>query len=111
MISVELDHNSSKTLYSQLSEYIREEISEGRLAAGEKLPSLRTMARMLDISVTTVKIAYVQLQIEGYLDSKPNSGFYVAAGAGNANNDAASAQNETESGGHAVNGETAAGSF
>ena len=111
MISVELDHNSSKTLYSQLSEYIREEISEGRLAAGEKLPSLRSMARMLDISVTTVKIAYVQLQIEGYLDSKPNSGFYVAAGAGNANNDAASAQKETESGGHAVNGETAAGSF
>lgn len=81
MISIELEHNSSENLYTQLSAYIKEEISAGHLAAGEKLPSLRTMAKLLDISVTTVKVAYDQLMIEGFLVSKPNSGFYVAAGA------------------------------
>lgn len=85
MISIELDHNSSKNLYAQIYEYIKEEVSEARMAAGEKLPSLRTMAKLLDVSVTTVKIAYDQLLVEGYLESRPSSGFYVAAGAGSDN--------------------------
>ena len=44
MISLEFDNNSSKNLYVQLYEYLRNEISEGRIRPGERLPSLRNMA-------------------------------------------------------------------
>lgn len=85
MISLEFDNNSAKSLYVQLYEYLRKEISEGRIRPGERLPSLRNMAAMLGISVTTVKIAYDQLMVEGYVVSRPQSGFYVAQGAGGSN--------------------------
>ncbi len=82
MISLEFDNNSSKSLYVQLYEYLRNEISEGRIDPGERLPSLRSMAAILGISVTTVKLAYDQLMVEGYVISRPQSGFYAAQGAG-----------------------------
>ena len=71
MISPELDNNSTKNLYAQLYEYLRSEISEGRIRPGERLPSLRSMAEILGVSVTTVKIAYDQLMVEGYVISRP----------------------------------------
>ena len=82
MLSFEIDNNSAKKLYVQIYEYIREEITGGRIASGERLPSLRSLARTLGVSVTTVKIAYDQLLVEGYLVSRPQSGFYAAGGAG-----------------------------
>ena len=82
MISFEIDNNSSKSLYVQLYEKIKGEISEGRISTGERLPSLRGMADSLGISVTTVKLAYDQLVAEGYLLSRPQSGYYAASVAG-----------------------------
>ena len=82
MVSFEFDNNSAKSLYVQLYEHLRDEISDGRISTGERLPSLRSLADSLGISVTTVKIAYEQLMAEGYLTSRPQSGFYAASGAG-----------------------------
>ena len=81
LISIELDNNSSKSLYIQIYEHIREGILNGDIGSGEKLPSVRTMADMLDVSITTVRTAYDQLVVEGYLDNRPQSGFYVQGGA------------------------------
>lgn len=81
MISVEIDHNSDKSLYVQLYEYLKGEIEKGRIETGERLPSLRTMSETAGMSVTTVKAAYEQLMVEGYLTSKPQSGYYAAGGA------------------------------
>ena len=81
MISVEIDHNSDKSLYVQLYEYLKGEIEKGRIETGERLPSLRTMSETAGMSVTTVKAAYEQLMVEGYLTSKPQSGYYAARGA------------------------------
>ena len=81
MVSFEFDNNSAKSLYVQLYEHLRDEISNGRIRTGERLPSLRSLADSLGISVTTVKIAYEQLMAEGYLISRPQSGFYAASGA------------------------------
>jgi len=81
MISAEFDYNSDKSLYVQLYEYIKEEISEGRIGTGERLPSLRIMSAESGLSVTTVKAAYEQLIAEGYMISKPQSGYYAASGA------------------------------
>ena len=82
MITLEFDRNSSKSLYAQLYEYLRDEILTGNIKAGERLPSLRSMADMLNISITTVRIAYDQLLVEGYIVSRPQSGFYAADDAG-----------------------------
>ena len=81
MISLEFDYNSSKSLYVQLYEYLKSEITEGRIETGERLPSLRNLADTLGVSVTTVKTAYEQLIVEGYMISRPQSGFYAAQGA------------------------------
>ena len=82
MISITLDNDSSKNLYAQIYESLREEISEGRIEEGDRLPSLRSLSEMLDVSITTVRQAYDQLDVEGYLERRPGAGFYVVRGAG-----------------------------
>lgn len=78
-ISIQFDHNNSIPLYVQLYRYLKSEITCGNIEAGEKLPSLRRLAADLAISVTTVDLAYNQLLVEGYIYSKPQSGYYVAS--------------------------------
>lgn len=68
-----------KKLYEQVYERIREEIRLRNLKEGEKLPSARKLAEDLQISRTTVDVAYGQLEAEGYIEARPRSGFYVAA--------------------------------
>ena len=72
-----LDMDSGKALYLQLYEYIRREISSGRLPKGTRLPSLRGLAASLKISITTVSLAYSQLLVEGYIASREKSGYFV----------------------------------
>lgn len=78
LISIQFDHNSSTPLYIQLYRYLKQEITCGNIAEGEKLPSLRRISKDLAISVTTSELAYSQLLVEGYIISKPQSGYYVA---------------------------------
>lgn len=66
-------------LYEQIYQYIKKEIIEGRLVTGEKLPSSRTLAMQLQIARSTVNLAYDQLLAEGYLESVPCKGYFVAA--------------------------------
>lgn len=66
-------------LYKQLYNQIRERILSGKLPADSKLPSVRDMARELAISFNTVDGAYQELSAEGYIYSKPRSGYFVSA--------------------------------
>ena len=68
-----------RPLYEQLYRRIAAEIASGRLKAGERLPSKRALGAHLQISVNTVDGAYRMLADEGYLDSRPRSGFFVLA--------------------------------
>jgi len=77
MLTVELDHKSKIPLYEQLYRKIRSLISEGELADGQRLPSERGLASNLQISRNTVTLAYEQLYAEGYVDARPQSGYYV----------------------------------
>lgn len=70
--------SSTEPIYIQLYRGIREEILGGSLQPGEKLPSLRALARSLEVSVTTSELAYHQLLTEGYIVSRAKSGYYVA---------------------------------
>ena len=80
MYSVEFDSGSSRSLYVQIYDYLKKELSDGRIVQGERLPSIRNMAKMLGVSVTTVRMAYDQLIVEGYLESRPQSGYYAIHG-------------------------------
>ena len=64
-------------LYEQLYLKIRGLITEGELVEGEKLPSERGLAANLQISRNTVTLAYEQLYAEGYVEVRPQSGYYV----------------------------------
>ena len=64
-------------LYIKLYEYYKDLISSGVLKSGTKLPSIRRCSSERLISKTTVESAYLQLAAEGYVTSRPGSGFYV----------------------------------
>lgn len=74
-LTFEFDH--ATPLYRQLYNYIKSEIKDGKMKSGEKLPSKRNLALHLKISQNTVETAYQQLAAEGYIKSKPKSGFFV----------------------------------
>ncbi len=67
------------SLYEQLYRNIKEDILTGKLQAGEKLPSKRTLAGHLEVSVITVKNAYEQLMAEGYIYGIEKKGYYVSS--------------------------------
>ena len=76
-----LDRASGEPLHSQLERELREAIRQGRLRAGERLPSSRLLARELALSRGLVLESYRQLQAEGYLSTRAGSATRVAAGA------------------------------
>ena len=72
------DETREKPYYLQLYSYIRDAILVGEIKEGEKLPSLRSLARSTALSITTVEQSYNQLLVEGYIYAKPQSGYYVS---------------------------------
>ena len=77
-LTISLRQGDKTPLYEQIYDYIKNEIREGRISSGEKLPSTRLLSRHLDISRSTVELAYEQLLSEGYIESRPQKGYYVS---------------------------------
>jgi GntR family transcriptional regulator/MocR family aminotransferase len=67
-----------KNKYYSLYSHIRDDILCGNLHSGEKLPSKRSLAQNLSVSVITIQTAYDQLLAEGYIISRERSGYFVA---------------------------------
>lgn len=74
-----VDLNESTTLYRQIYEKLRTSVLEGRLRPGERLPSTRILASELNVSRTTVLLAYQELLAEGFIVGKVGAGTYVAS--------------------------------
>ena len=72
-----LDEKSKKPLHLQLYSALKNDISTN-YQAGDKLPSIRKVATLYNLSKTTVESAYSQLYAEGYIESRPKSGYYVS---------------------------------
>ncbi len=79
MLLFQLEKDNEKPLYDQLYNGIKEAIISKKIAVGEKLPSKRKLADFLNISQTTIEIAYAQLLAEGYIMSKARVGYFVEA--------------------------------
>lgn len=69
--------NKGEFLYVEIYEFIKKEITAGSLKHGEKLPSKRSLASHLAVSVNTVDTAYSQLVAEGYLEAIPKKGYFI----------------------------------
>lgn len=64
-------------MYEQIYLYMKEEIRQGRLREGGKLPSTRVLAENLKVSRSTTQMAYDQLAAEGYIEALPHRGYFV----------------------------------
>ncbi|MCR4896524.1 MAG: PLP-dependent aminotransferase family protein, partial [Lachnospiraceae bacterium] len=80
MPTYQLDKRGKKPLYEYLYECLKNDIRSGVLPGNQRLPSKREMARDHGVAVVTVENAYAQLLAEGYLYTRPRSGFYVTEG-------------------------------
>ncbi|HFJ9285651.1 TPA: PLP-dependent aminotransferase family protein [Bacillus toyonensis] len=76
--TIPLQLESNTPIYLQIYEFIKYEIIQGTISVGTRLPSHRNLASQLNISRITVESAYQQLLAEGYVESKPKRGIFVA---------------------------------
>lgn len=76
---VPIDNQSKKPLYEQIYTYIRNEIRDGNLKSGDRLPSTRILAEHLKVSRSTTQMAYEQLLAEGYIESRPYRGYFASS--------------------------------
>lgn len=77
-LTFDLKVNGKIPLYEQIYSYIKANIQNGKFPYGEKLPSTRALSKYLEVSRSTVDLAYEQLISEGYIESEPYKGYFVA---------------------------------
>ena len=77
-MNIIISNSSNVPIYEQIKEQIKSKIISNELKVGEMLPSIRSLAKDLRISVITTKNAYEQLEKEGYVETVPAKGTYVA---------------------------------
>lgn len=77
-LTIDLKMNQKTPLYEQIYEFIKEEIRNGRIGCKTKLPSTRALAEHLQVSRSTVDMAYTQLVSEGYVEAQPHRGYFVS---------------------------------
>lgn len=74
-----ISSNTSKPIYEQITSQIKAMIMSGDLQTGEPIPSMRSMAKSLHVSVITVQKAYEDLQRDGFIETTVGRGSFVSA--------------------------------
>ena len=78
-MDIVISNSSPDPLYEQIAKQLKNSILKGELTPGDLLPSIRTLAKELQISVITTKRAYEELEKEGFIESVTGKGSYVAS--------------------------------
>ena len=78
-MNIIISNSSAKPIYEQIAEQIKKLVINGDIKEAEMLPSIRSLAKELQISVITTKRAYEELEREGYIVSVPGKGSFVSA--------------------------------
>lgn len=76
-MNVVISNQSGVPIYEQIKEQIKASILSGELFEGTPLPSLRQLARDLQVSLVTTTRAYSELELEGFVQTMPGKGVYV----------------------------------
>lgn len=77
-MDVLISTNSKTPLFQQIKEQIQQQIFTGQLQEGDALPSIRALAKDIQVSVITTKRAYEELERDGYVFSTVGKGTFVA---------------------------------
>ena len=77
-MNILIDNRNGTPIYDQIYTQIKSQIISGELSADEMLPSIRSLARELRISVITTKRAYDELEREGFIYTVAGKGCFVA---------------------------------
>lgn len=75
-----ISNSSDKPIYEQISTQIKNAILSGELTTGQALPSIRSLASDLHVSVITTKRAYSDLEARGFIETRQGKGSFVAGG-------------------------------
>jgi GntR family transcriptional regulator len=78
-LEIIVSNKTSRPLYEQIGTQVKAQIMSGELKAGEALPSIRSLAKSLQISVLTVQKAYDLLQEDGFIETTAGKGCFVSA--------------------------------
>lgn len=78
-MDIVVSNKASRPLYEQISFQIKAAIMSGELKAGDAIPSVRSLAKSLHISILTVQKAYASLQEDGFIETTAGKGCYVSA--------------------------------
>ena len=78
-MNILISNSSTQPIYEQIADQIKDQIMKGLLGESEPLPSIRSLARDLHISVITTKRAYDELEKEGFIVTVAGKGSFVAA--------------------------------
>ena len=78
-MNIQIDNRNGTPIYDQIYTQIKSQIISGELSEDEMLPSIRSLARELRISVITTKRAYEELEKEGFIYTVAGKGCFVAA--------------------------------
>lgn len=76
-MNIMISNTSNLAIYEQIVEQIKDAVIRQELKPEEPLPSIRSLARDLQISVITTSRAYEVLEAEGIIFAQPGKGFYV----------------------------------
>lgn len=74
-----ISNNTAKPIYEQITSQIKTMIMNGELKTGDAIPSMRSLAKSLHVSVITVQKAYEDLHRDGYIETTVGRGSFVAA--------------------------------
>ncbi|MCX2825723.1 GntR family transcriptional regulator [Bacillus pseudomycoides] len=77
-MNIIISNSSPDPIYEQISKQLRQLILNGGLKGGDQLPSIRSLAKELQISVITTKRAYEELEKERYIETVAGKGTYVS---------------------------------
>ena len=77
-MTILIDNRSGTPIYDQIFTQIKNQIVSGRLPEGEALPSIRSLAKDLRISVITTKRAFDELESAGFIYTLPGKGSFVS---------------------------------
>ncbi|MCM1507119.1 MAG: GntR family transcriptional regulator [Ruminococcus flavefaciens] len=76
-MNIIITNSTGEPIYEQISRQIKEQILSGTLKEGDALPSMRSLALALHISVITTKRAYEELERDGFIESYTGKGSFV----------------------------------
>jgi len=76
-LNVKVDPKAALPTYEQIKQAIKLGILSGRLEEGDQLTSLRELALKLKVNPNTIIKVYYQLEVEGYIYSRPGAGYFV----------------------------------